>query len=769
MKRALGKALSLFDRIGDTEDTSSPFYTPPLPPHNDQLCSKCQPWTYNVYGWVYSRPAHIQLSKTQNVPYGSPQQLSSNKSCLLCSTIVALCRQQWGWEGDNYGPWSQSTQLILERWAWHIPPYYKVEDEPDTLDVDSEHKTNCSLWMRAQDMGSVEGTREEFVLQICFVIQRSTGAIIRVEEWQTTFFDPRMLRYWLRSCDKEHFDDCNGRSKDDVSPGNASVTFLIDVERRCVVPAEIGSRYAALSYRWFPSPQRRYLQLETGTLASLQVEGALDRDDFPKSILDAISLCSLLGERYLWVDQLCIVQNDDAHKMAQIRSMDKIYASAAFTIAVAAGDTEDIGIPGLPHRPRRYSRYNKDRIFQEPYFVHDNFETTVGTSVWNSRGWTYQERLLSHRTIFVTEFQVHYMCRRSVYGEEQGNPSPADWWVLEPLDESNPTYDLRYGRIISQYTKRSLTYQTDILNAFAGVGNLIGRVFDTNLVFGLPEAFLPQSLTWKGETALRRRTECPDIPTWSWAAWAGGAIQYNDDQSNGNEWDIHHGTLVRFHIQETTARLRPLQTRDSWFGEPYEESAVLLHNSTFFRRENYLCKTHTPLEAARHGTLDARACLAAAAMPPGCLVFNTTCATLSVRRHRFNRWQNRYTDDRTADLVSIWDSEGGRGFVGSLQLDNNDHHDDKHHERPPEGDTGGTFSAEYEFVVLSAGSTWDFADLHMAEPADEDGDDLLPTLHFFNVVAVRKEGLVSRRCGIGKIWAPAWDCAKPRWETVVLA
>lgn len=75
--------------------------------------------------------------------------------------------------------------------------------------------------------------------------------------------------------------------------------------------------------------------------------GSLLSLDVPKSICDAIYLVGSIGEQYLWVDALCITQDDVAMQQAQIARMDRIYAKALFSIIAANGDTAEVGLPGI--------------------------------------------------------------------------------------------------------------------------------------------------------------------------------------------------------------------------------------------------------------------------------------------------------------------------------------------------------------------------------------------------------------------------------------
>jgi hypothetical protein len=74
-------------------------------------------------------------------------------------------------------------------------------------------------------------------------------------------------------------------------------------------------KYVALSYVWGPPS-----------------------GDWPKTILDAVEVTKQLGEKYLWVDRLCINQSNLQEKQFLISKMDAIYEGAEFTIVAAAGD-----------------------------------------------------------------------------------------------------------------------------------------------------------------------------------------------------------------------------------------------------------------------------------------------------------------------------------------------------------------------------------------------------------------------------------------------
>lgn len=77
----------------------------------------------------------------------------------------------------------------------------------------------------------------------------------------------------------------------------------------------------------------------------------------PNTIKDAKKLTDILGERYLWVDNLCIIRGDDQNKALQIGAMNSIYSSAILTIAAASGTSADTGLPGMSAGPRDFQQH----------------------------------------------------------------------------------------------------------------------------------------------------------------------------------------------------------------------------------------------------------------------------------------------------------------------------------------------------------------------------------------------------------------------------
>jgi hypothetical protein len=244
--------------------------------------------------------------------------------------------------------------------------------------------------------------------------------------------------------------------------------------------------------------------LTVDNCADLEKLGALEKEYLPATIRDAMRFCTLIGERYLWLDRLCIIQDDASSKHQQIQSMAYIYQNAALTIIAASGKDTSFGLPGI--RPRRN-------------FVHksDSFQVDVGKSVWNERAWTFQEYHLSKKCVFFTPSQVYFQCRKGFWFE-QGLHKYMSAGKNENLLSKNQSPMENFGKAVTQYNTRKITYTTDILDAFVGVGTVLAQEMNTSLLLGLPESEFIWGLLWLPVGSCTKRIGT-GLPTWTWLSW----------------------------------------------------------------------------------------------------------------------------------------------------------------------------------------------------------------------------------------------------------
>ncbi|KAH3972182.1 hypothetical protein HBI18_113720 [Parastagonospora nodorum] len=250
-----------------------------------------------------------------------------------------------------------------------------------------------------------------------------------------------------------------------------------------------GTPYVCLSYVWGNSCVAEH--------HSKKVPAVL-----PKTIEDAMYVTLQLGISYLWVDRYCIDQKNAAEKHRLITNMDAVYRGATLTIIAAAGDGPDHGLPGINGTPRRQRYYSHVVKSTGQEIVSIDVPREIQTSTWNTRGWTYQEMVLSRRLLVFTATQMYFQCNAMSHMEMFSSNDPASpdrisstvplhphFTVFNNLGAA-PTTSVLY-RQLQEYYVRCLSFDEDIIKAFLGIINAFemqrgnDHIYATH-IYGLP-------------------------------------------------------------------------------------------------------------------------------------------------------------------------------------------------------------------------------------------------------------------------------------------
>lgn len=344
--------------------------------------------------------------------------------------------------------------------------------------------------------------------------------------------DFQLIKETLRSCENGTSDLLLHRGESRLS----IATFrVIDMADKCIrkIPQR-GCRYVALSYVWGGVQQ---LLLQEANREELERTNSLIKHQalVPQTIKDAITLASQIGERYIWVDALCIIQDDEVSKQAQMTSMDRIYSEAVLTIANAAGTSADADIPGV--RPGTRSVRQHVEEIQGSKFSNSLSDIVglVTISKWDSRAWTYQEKVLSNRLLVMTDQGMYFACDHDIVSEDLNNihntfntKQSSRFKCPIQLSQNGNLCLINipaYSHALSNYTSRSLTYQSDMLHAFSGIIARLKPLFRGEFIYGLPETELDNAILWRSYGMLVRNVDSATgkvlYPSWSWAGWIG--------------------------------------------------------------------------------------------------------------------------------------------------------------------------------------------------------------------------------------------------------
>lgn len=402
-------------------------------------------------------------------------------------------------------------------------------------------------------------------------------------------FQESLAKSWLEACNQHH----PACVEESLLPIPNMKLIHCRTRRVTSISPEVAERphFAALSYVWGSNPK--------------PTDNPKDRrlpDILPLTISDALMVTQTLDLQYLWVDQYCIDQSDPEHKHQQIQHMDLIYKSADITIIAAAGDSRDYGLPGVSS-PRRDVPHPFTLNFNEWYLtlgVTRRWDNHWKSGKWHTRGWTFQEALLSRRRLVFSDTMMHFECENGSRCSEhvvgpaeclrrhtanESSPPPAfdidsrsllypDWDDIQTVQnsihgkaslESILAPFLTYIKLATKYTERELSDPADGLNAFRGaakalqrsdnpVYNIAGIPFilpahqngseqdwaDFTFSYGLSWHSWTFDITPAGITPARK------FPTWSWGNVQAWSVTWEDEGLDEMKFDGKETDMLYF-------------------------------------------------------------------------------------------------------------------------------------------------------------------------------------------------------------------------------
>ena len=246
----------------------------------------------------------------------------------------------------------------------------------------------------------------------------------------------------------------------DVGPADSSQ------EPRLTVTSNESGYYVALSHCWgslMESDAGKYARTLKDNVRSMQRRIPLSM--LPQNFQDATFSVRKLQLRFLWIDALCIIQDDPEDWASEAARMNDVYGSAYLTIAATSAISST---DGFLQRPQ-------DMTSDIPYYADTQSESVgrlfiayrrmggdqgswfskIETARWNTRGWTLQERLLSRRVLHFTPRKIFWECRVTDASEE--NEPPRDpqyrtsWLKNQSPDEPRPLAEQKAGILGSPF------------------------------------------------------------------------------------------------------------------------------------------------------------------------------------------------------------------------------------------------------------------------------------------------------------------------------
>lgn len=520
--------------------------------HNrDRLCEICAAIDFDKW---------LEEEIKRRFLLGRWDRIKREQNCPFCRLVTECLRS----DPKLTPPWNKSKVLLANRLSWElgieISPYdlTKSESYSNKYDLRSvakgEDKT-YRLLVYAEDGNPASKGR----IQYLSANDSSKKGKFYGRQIRQDRIDIGLLRAWLSRCRRWHDDQCDIQWFENRRPPNN--LRMIDVKQRRIIRWENVSKreYVALSYTWGIQKMKEETGMAPVTLLREHVranESIPLPARLPQTIEDAIWLTLELGFRYLWVDALCIIQDDPyADKIGHLAVMSVIYSLATLTIAAGAGDHADYGLPGIGV-PRKMAQYIEMVNGVQLATMFPSYTALENSSVlfWNTRAWTFQEKLLSRRLLLFTDEQVYFKCSEAIWTEEIAletrkvsnsvearrrkyawKPTGIDfqknilWKSLQEkmsiLVPSINLYDrwdylgtfVSYAAGVREYTSRQLSDHRDVIFAIIGVLETLGAT--GQILQGLPESHFLDALVWFPEVGTIIRRVQSENPSWTWAGW----------------------------------------------------------------------------------------------------------------------------------------------------------------------------------------------------------------------------------------------------------
>ncbi|KAL6803399.1 heterokaryon incompatibility protein domain-containing protein [Trichoderma sp. SZMC 28013] len=301
--------------------------------------------------------------------------------------------------------------------------------------------------------------------------------------------------------------------------------------------------YICLSHCW---GNVSFLKTEKRTLEDHK--RGIPWSSFTKTFQDAITVARRLQIRWLWIDALCIIQDDDLDWTKESANMASIYEDAYITISATGAKDGNGGLfsPEMDHELVRYSIEGNEwcvraRAHLSWYWygpVPGEFDGggSFGfeSSHWYSdilsapdsfpilyRGWCFQERILSPRVLHFGHREMLWECRTKPLCECGGLsycPNLKMDLANSLIQGTESEQRSQWHHIVEAYSRLSLTKSSDRLPAISGLAKRM-QMKTTDYLAGAWRQHLLHDLLWQrlpGQPISERTAWI--APSWSWAA-----------------------------------------------------------------------------------------------------------------------------------------------------------------------------------------------------------------------------------------------------------
>jgi hypothetical protein len=313
-------------------------------------------------------------------------------------------------------------------------------------------------------------------------------------------------------------------------------------------------KYATLSHCWGTSHP---LITNKSTLQSYR--SRIPEESIPQTFRDAITIAQLLDIPYLWIDSLCIVQDDHEDWQREALKMNEAYLGSSLTIAATDAEDSTWGCFGRGDNPSAqmegfFSVPNHTTNSRTLVQIERRDTRLVGEdSVLSTRGWVLQESILSRRTAHCIYSKFVWQCQ-SIQTPETGlSQSPHSHFQSIELAKPSDWHKI-WCKWIENYSRRQFSFPLDRVAAITGIIKYYEFTTGDVPILGFWERSICEDLLWVriGGVVQDDGVRAANLPSWSWLSYSS-AIKFDFWSFDYQNYDLEilfedHTTLVGHNI-----------------------------------------------------------------------------------------------------------------------------------------------------------------------------------------------------------------------------
>lgn len=349
----------------------------------------------------------------------------------------------------------------------------------------------------------------------------------------------RCAKAWLETCERDAHREC--QPIEGFLP-----TRLIDIRVQTGILRLVHSdslderegrvRYATLSHCWGLPGVQGPLRTTRQTVEAFCQE--IPERSLPQTFRDAVRITKSLDIPYLWIDSLCILQDDPDEWQREASRMKDVYSGSIVTISATYGKNSSTGcLPedesmkvDIATKSSPSSTTNNNPVGHFSYDHQDNLagrqksvmvrleghspRGQLEEAHLSTRGWACQEQILSRRILYCLNSEIHWQCKR-FYHTRSGQTFGGSESLGRGIDLIKSDHGESWYKWIEDYTNREFTISSDRMPAFSGVTEYYQNITHQEVLLGVRRQSIAKDLSWV-RIGSEKGPADTGAPSWSW-------------------------------------------------------------------------------------------------------------------------------------------------------------------------------------------------------------------------------------------------------------